>query len=315
MKTIYLVLLVFYSNCVFALGTADWMRELYSNQPNKLLVDVKIPGTHNSGTHSMRYWAPLEPGQPLAFNVIKPIVRGWSRTQFKTISQQLNEGIRYLDLRVAFDESDVPQVVHGLTALSLKETVSEILSFVISHPSEVILLHAVLAYGYGASLDPQTKAGKTQQMMNEITNQLGARIHPFSHGVRFSDFWDSGHSVMLMDDYDIFWPNAYDLERVKSSLEGSIKFSDPTRFADIQLIFTPPSSDVGIFLDPRYSIFTGPGENSLSAFSKKLTKAIPGIIQEWVHKGYRMNLISTDFYNKTTFVQDVLNLNQAVNPE
>lgn len=44
----------------------------------------------------------------------KPIVIGWSITQSRTVKQQLKDGVRYLDFRVAPDSKETLYLVHGL---------------------------------------------------------------------------------------------------------------------------------------------------------------------------------------------------------
>ena len=306
-----LILNLIHSSLSWAVDPARWMEEIYFSRSlgNTRLVDVVIPGTHNSGTSPMPYLAPLEPGQPPLFKFVKPIVRGWSRTQLKSLGQQFTDGIRYIDLRIAFDESDVPQVVHGLTAGTLRDALQEILSFVMSHPKEVILIRAPLAYLYNQNLPDETvRAAKLNQAHTEIKNVLGSRLLSFSHGVTFNDFWDANASVMLMDDFDDHWPNAYTLGEVENRLKAAAEGRNLDRFSCLQMIFTPPT-DPGLFINPKYLIFLSRGETSLSKFSKPITRSLSRIIKEWHAANYRLNIVSTDFYHKSSFIQDLLNLN------
>lgn len=84
----------------------------------------------------------------------------WSRTQTRTIAEQLRDGIRYFDLRVApyrisvvfiyyifFIRSGSKMVdvlycaVHGVYAVAVKNVLDEIAHFALRHPREIIFIH------------------------------------------------------------------------------------------------------------------------------------------------------------------------------
>jgi hypothetical protein len=74
---------------------ANWMKTLYQNDPTTKLKDIVIPGTHDSGTTYME--------QETTF----------TKTQGLPILEQLQSGIRYLDIRVGLDKKGNMIVVHN----------------------------------------------------------------------------------------------------------------------------------------------------------------------------------------------------------
>ena len=116
-------------------GPANWMSGI---KDDTSLSDITIPGTHDSGTQ----------------NVDLPI---WSKTQTLSISEQLNIGIRYFDLRLEH-VSDVyynAQIVHGSSNcwnsggghLTLYEVLEDMYAFLDRNPSETVIVSVKQDYG------------------------------------------------------------------------------------------------------------------------------------------------------------------------
>lgn len=104
--------------------TKNWMSYL----PNSALVtSVSIPGTHDSGTSR-----------------VTACTEGYAKCQSKSISDQLNSGIRYLDLRI----NDKGLINHGGVAcwksffkkLYIEDVESYITSFLKKNPKETVIL-------------------------------------------------------------------------------------------------------------------------------------------------------------------------------
>ena len=111
-----------------SVGGNNWMSEIKDGTP---LSDITMPGTHDSGTMSVDF----------------PI---WSKTQTMSVKDQLNIGVRYIDLRLEH-VSDVyynAQVVHGSSKcwnsggghLTLYEVLEDVYSFLNSNPSETVIV-------------------------------------------------------------------------------------------------------------------------------------------------------------------------------
>ncbi|CAL7933202.1 unnamed protein product [Xylocopa violacea] len=74
-------------------------------------------------------------------SVSKPIIFNWSITQNKSIKDQLNGGIRYLDLRVATKSTDNHiYFLHGLYGSKIYQSLKEIAEWLVSHTNEIIIL-------------------------------------------------------------------------------------------------------------------------------------------------------------------------------
>ncbi|VDK29394.1 unnamed protein product [Gongylonema pulchrum] len=121
------------------------MSELPSATRDKPLMTLAIPGSHLSGSCSLKEDGEITPDQAWCVRVlnsndmIRKAVYNWSRVQVLSIKQQLEAGVRFLDVRVAaINESFY--VVHGLRAMEIRELFKRVDDFVSLHPKEVILI-------------------------------------------------------------------------------------------------------------------------------------------------------------------------------
>lgn len=143
MKNINLKKLLIFSFCFFAISfgfikffyfsgqenptdhtSQNWMKSL----PNSALItSVNIPGTHDSGTHR-----------------VTPFTGIYAQCQSKSITDQLNSGIRYLDLRI--DEKGI--INHaGISCwkslfkrLYISDVENYISEFLKKNPSETVIV-------------------------------------------------------------------------------------------------------------------------------------------------------------------------------
>ena len=147
--------------------TANWMQAVFADHQDITLGQVMIPGTHDSGTSGIAVSEPCDPtfnvgvsGLTKAGGVLAPcIVTGLARTQTQSIGEQLDGGVRYLDLRVgvpadkvitadgsasitaADDPTAVPFVLqHVLVSVPLLKALDQIIDFAARHPKEQIVL-------------------------------------------------------------------------------------------------------------------------------------------------------------------------------
>ncbi len=96
-----------------------WMKDV---DDNKLIVEMSIPGTHDSGaTHSI-------------FDVS-------GKCQDLTIKEQLKIGVRFFDIRLQLVNNEL-NVVHSFVdqKLKFKKVIKDISSFIEENPSEFIII-------------------------------------------------------------------------------------------------------------------------------------------------------------------------------
>ncbi len=209
---------------------SDWMGDMDSQLRDLQVNHVIIPGTHDSGTYAISEAGLFAPDAPmiriatalkekhvnltavqlsLALNsspsLVKDFVSGWSRTQIRTISEQLSDGIRYLDLRATGNVTagGDAYIAHGLFGDSLSEMIRQVRDFTVQHPKEVIVIE--ISHFNAMSLDAH------HRLINDIENQLGPylvsrerpdgtlAVHP---NITFGELWDSGKRIFVIYERD-----------------------------------------------------------------------------------------------------------------
>lgn len=184
------------------MDTKAWMKEIDGETPLSL---INIPGTHNSATQ----YIPL---------------RHFSKCQDKSIAQQLELGVRYLDLRVELSKGKL-KLVHSIidckkSAFSFKklwldDVISDCSRFVKENPSETIIMNFqiddgkdrtlasdVLFEGYVFSDKELWFTENRNPNLDECRGKLIlARRTPLSEKLPFSDmnsginFYNSGTDI------------------------------------------------------------------------------------------------------------------------
>lgn len=114
------------------MNNINWM----SRYQYKSISQLTIPGSHDSFASQFKSFSHNDLHLPIIFN---PIIKKWAKTQNKTITEQLELGIRYFDIRVE-EYNNVYYTVHSLLSYPLYNILNEILIFVQQHPTEKILV-------------------------------------------------------------------------------------------------------------------------------------------------------------------------------
>ncbi|XP_018009124.1 uncharacterized protein LOC108666719 [Hyalella azteca] len=125
---------------------ASWMGQLPDHVKQAPLQHLFIPGSHDSCTASLtggEMGPDVSPGVRRLGRacpcIAQPAFLRWSVTQRATLTEQLTNGVRYFDLRVA-ELNGRLHFVHGLYGDDIQLILEEISLFLFSHSSEVVLL-------------------------------------------------------------------------------------------------------------------------------------------------------------------------------
>lgn len=139
-----------------------------------------VAGSHDTGSYFLDVNGPFAPDQSkdvarllAAFGcLVRPIVHRWSITQGLTLQQQLEGGIRYLDLRISSGPLHHQySIVHGLYGVDIKEILETVKSFCASHLSEVFIIDINHLYAM-STMDHQL-------LLELIITTLGPLLVPF----------------------------------------------------------------------------------------------------------------------------------------
>ncbi|XP_029786740.1 PI-PLC X domain-containing protein 1 [Suricata suricatta] len=88
---------------------ADWMSALHPLLWDVPLHHLSIPGSHDTMTYCLSKKSPISQNESRLLQLLgkvlpcvtRPMVLKWSTTQMLDVTEQLDAGVRYLDLRVA----------------------------------------------------------------------------------------------------------------------------------------------------------------------------------------------------------------------
>ncbi|MBO4840125.1 MAG: phosphatidylinositol-specific phospholipase C [Bacteroidaceae bacterium] len=120
------ILFTFFCLCivppVLAIDYQNWMRPL---DDNLFLSRLSIPGAHDAATSSCSSSG----------------MTGSAHTQTYTIAQQLERGVRFFDLRPAWNGSDMV-IYHGIVSTGVKfnDALNTLCNFLNSHPKEFLFV-------------------------------------------------------------------------------------------------------------------------------------------------------------------------------
>ncbi|XP_066103137.1 PI-PLC X domain-containing protein 1-like isoform X6 [Saccopteryx bilineata] len=90
-------------------ANADWMSALCPRLWDVPLHHLSIPGSHDTMTYSLNKKSPISRTESPLLQflakalpcITRPVVLKWSVTQVLNVTEQLDAGVRYLDLRIA----------------------------------------------------------------------------------------------------------------------------------------------------------------------------------------------------------------------
>lgn len=114
----------------------DWMKKSANTIAKKPLSSIIIPGSHDTGTvgissrseitsdidKRLKFWINLD---PLKITHLS----NWSVTQNFKITNQLNSGIRYLDLRLCKNTKGQVVTCHSISGTSLLQILNDVSAF------------------------------------------------------------------------------------------------------------------------------------------------------------------------------------------
>ncbi|KAM4701491.1 PI-PLC X domain-containing protein 1 [Discoglossus pictus] len=301
----------------------QWMSRL----PEKLwdipLYNLSIPGSHDTMTYCLDNTSPVDPQSPTVLCVLekfapciaRAIILKWSTTQSLSVSEQLDAGIRYLDLRIAH-RPDYPShtlcFVHGFfTSVTVEVIFQEILHWLQTHPTEVL----ILACKNLQELTPELH----NQLISSIHQIFGSRLCPKQEKPTLRNMWKYGYQVivsyedMLAFKYEYLWPtipywwaNTTNLYSLVRYLEKHKQEGRPAGF------FV-----AGLNLTENWSYILKHPFGSM----KKLTMPKLPFLCQWVEKQNpgpqkdAVNIIAEDLIGSSDFVSAVINLNRTLLPD
>ncbi|XP_064338729.1 PI-PLC X domain-containing protein 1 isoform X1 [Camelus dromedarius] len=180
---------------------ADWMSALCPRLWDVPLHHLSIPGSHDTMTYCLDKKSPISHNESRLLQflgktlpcVTLPVVLKWSITQVLTVTEQLDAGVRYLDLRVAHMEEGSERNLHFVhmvyTTALVEDTLTEISEWLEKHPREVVLLACRNFEGMTEDLH--------EYLVTCIKNIFGDMLCPRGEVPTLRQLWSRGQQVLL----------------------------------------------------------------------------------------------------------------------
>ncbi len=197
---------------------SNWMRDRYPFIQDKKLGNLVIPGTHDSGTYSLiDPWDPTDarnlellpgdvgaPDKPpearVALALGGSIAKAWGAAQSRNITQQLEDGIRSLDLRVAVDKKGVLRACHALYGDRIDKILDAVKQFSDAHPQEIIILSFWAFHDWAQDMPGKMRPDKHAELINMIESRLKNRIanlNSLTPENKVSAFINAGKTIIV----------------------------------------------------------------------------------------------------------------------
>lgn len=209
---------------LLAVDRANWMHQLYQGRENTVLRDMIIPGTHDSASYAFHEQGAISQTQiqnagvgkftrkaPAAIAKLSDITYGdakrYAEAQGVSIYDQLQQGIRYFDMRLDKDDDTGAIAFHhgGISVAGFHEVMNDISRFARAHPKEVII------FDWEQFPDPDGSKGEAADTYKAQFDIFKAWYDHYLADMTYKpvagqklaqtslqDIWDSGKNIVSM---------------------------------------------------------------------------------------------------------------------
>jgi hypothetical protein len=255
--------------------TSNWMKNMNDELKAKPLTDIILPGTHDSGSsiHDIhlevmpafaKTWKEKLLNFIVQIPIVSNIVKNWTVTQDQNIEQQLQNGVRMFDFRLAKDSNGTLRLGHTFLLNTLEDYCKKIATFTDAHKGEVLMINIKPDSPYSGVLSDEDK----KKAYEIISNTLGEKILPNTKEIgTINQLTENGTqskiilytSGMDVNDCTIarignkskeLWPNKVHTKDALSELErqredfANNKGHDGTEFTYASLNTTPDAKSI-----------------------------------------------------------------------
>jgi hypothetical protein len=165
-----------------SINTSIWMQQLLPNISHLHLSNLTLPGTHDAASFTLTSALSPDPtGNPVFDALVKlaeelgiplqEVITPWAKSQNRSLYGQAEDGMRYFDVRAAFNGTDWCSY-HFELGLLIYTHLSALNSFLLSHSSEIMVIE----------VSHLASKNLTQQSLNAlrdmIINIFGSMLFP-----------------------------------------------------------------------------------------------------------------------------------------
>jgi hypothetical protein len=267
---------------------------------------------------------------------IAPVFSPFTRSQDRTITQMLDDGIRYLDLRLCGSSDGVIRICHSLYGTTAQDIIDQVNTWTAAHPKEVVImdfnhfyamsqedqttLATTIINTFGTRLVPPDDPGDItlqllwQRHQNVIVSYQDGQLHPQTNPVLWpSSLPSTTHPPLGANAFPLLWGATYDVptmdSKAQNALRSHCKLTCPDSFFIYFLQLTPGMDD----------ILKGILPTSADSLQDAAARSNPVVITGFFHALQsgtvplgNVNIVAVDFYEHTDLVQDCINLDKSI---
>ncbi|WP_062262352.1 phosphatidylinositol-specific phospholipase C domain-containing protein [Endozoicomonas arenosclerae] len=301
----------------------NWMGRLFTG-PNRnvRLMHCTMIGSHDAASHCLTGFG-----------------QRWATTQTNNLTDQLNAGVRYLDIRITKNRRGEFIVHHGPVhgGLARKEVIEPLTDYLKKNPSELVMVKLQFDGMDKASVQTfmETEFKEVSEAHALHNKDKAKRLRPPGL-ITYGDAIDSGKNLLVMvndeklkktdhftqeelgdycwrhNDHSIdLWPNTPDPARVKTFNENYVipKVDYSRNKHDGKIAMLQLQTNVNPF-----QLFRG-GLSSVWRLASFSNHEIPEMITHWNRlRGFKPNVILQDFIGHFNY-SDITALTIALNSE
>lgn len=289
------------TNCIRA--RPNWMYQARGAIGNFSLMDLMIPGTHNTGTY-----ASFDELDDTIFN-------RYLITQEETVWKQLVYGIRYLDLRVAYQNTDSSSeklyITHSafVTDISVKEIIRQVKNFLLSTNEIVIMDFHRFVNGFKG----RKAARRHQELVSLLERELSDYMIPvsFTSWATLNTLWATGKRLyvgyaddnsrrqnsFLFPAIKHLWGDVDNVDGLKNYLNLTVCSQRNRRLTSAMAQLTPTTAGA------IFNLYGGL-RNMADLVNRKISKWFR---DEWNHCA---NIVATDFFLANNIIEISIEANK-----
>lgn len=235
-----------------------WMKELVKAGKDKHIYDLYIPGTHNSAimhsTINARNVLVAKDFQKFkaATYIIPDFFKFWTACQNKTILEQLEMGVRYLDFRISYTNNDF-YITHTFQGPLLTDVLDQIATFYENNgTTEVIIVRCTSDHENKTTLKGKLMDLEKRLKEHRVSKYFSETQPAFK---KISEYGDKPLLLLLQDELSVInlgykdwypakWYNTNDENVLTERVKKTLKNLPSTTISVIQNILTPQVEDI-----------------------------------------------------------------------
>lgn len=313
-----------------------WMQNLPMNIKEREINKIILPGTHDSGAYKVMFDVELGSSIELGNTVdklknmecVKNIIKSWTITQYNDIYNQLNNGIRLFDFRVAYNENDKSYYIsHTFACVKLETILSDIAKFMNECGEEVL----VLLFKPDWNNREKMTTERNDEVIRIINNKLGDYLcfrTADNKFMKYNEMVNDDERVIIYyetknsKNYNFLWPRSYlnnpwdnthNMNIKKEMMEKNMNNmkSSNRRINFISFTLTP---DKKLIVDDiiKYIISFGCYQTKgVEELAKTVQEYFNKFIKEYEEEIENLSGIYTDFPNDN-IINSIIKLNNVI---